>query len=52
MQFRGAAAAPGGYGDPAERAPEALEDDLTSGKFDEAWLAERYPQQGGDSQES
>ena len=34
----------GGYGNPVERAPEALEDDLTSGKFDEAWLAEHYPQ--------
>ena len=34
----------GGYGDPAERTAEALEDDLESGKFGEAWLAERYPQ--------
>ena len=34
----------GGYGDPAERSADALEDDLASGKFDEAWLAEHYPQ--------
>ena len=34
----------GGYGDPAERTAEALEDDRTSGKFDEDWLAENYPQ--------
>ena len=36
----------GGYGDPAERSPEALEDDLTSGKFGDAWLAGHYPQRG------
>ena len=34
----------GGYGDPAERSAADLEDDLTSGKFDEAWIGENYPQ--------
>ena len=34
----------GGYGDPAERSAEGLEDDLTSGKFDEAYIGEHYPQ--------
>ena len=34
----------GGYGDPAERSADDLEDDLTSGKFDEAWIGENYPQ--------
>ena len=34
----------GGYGDPAERSAEGIEDDLTSGKFDEAYIGEHYPQ--------
>ena len=34
----------GGYGDPAERSADDLEDDLTSGKFDEAYIGEHYPQ--------
>ena len=34
----------GGYGEPAERSAEGLEDDLTSGKFDEAYIGQHYPQ--------
>ena len=34
----------GGYGDPAERSADDLEDDLTSGKFDEAYIRQHYPQ--------
>jgi N-methylhydantoinase B len=32
----------GGYGDPAKRAPAAVEEDRRSGKFGEAWLKEKY----------
>lgn len=32
----------GGYGDPAKRAPEAVEEDRRSGKFGDAWLKEKY----------
>ena len=34
----------GGYGEPAERSADELEDDLTSGKFDEAYIGQHYPQ--------
>ncbi len=34
----------GGYGDPAERSADELDDDLTSGKFDEAYIGQHYPQ--------
>ena len=34
----------GGYGAPAERSADDLEDDLTSGKFDEAYIRQHYPQ--------
>ena len=34
----------GGYGPPEEREPEALEEDVTSGKYDAEFLAEHYPQ--------
>ena len=34
----------GGYGEPAERSADGLEDDLTSGKFDEAYIGQHYPQ--------
>lgn len=32
----------GGYGDPAKRAPEAIEDDVRSGKFSRAFVQEHY----------
>ena len=34
----------GGYGEPAGRSADDLEDDLTSGKFDEAYIGLHYPQ--------
>jgi len=34
----------GGYGDPAARPREAIADDLASGKFSAAYLADHYPQ--------
>lgn len=34
----------GGYGDPAERAPEAIERDRVSGKFSAGFIARHYPQ--------
>ncbi|MCY4310920.1 MAG: hydantoinase B/oxoprolinase family protein [Rhodospirillaceae bacterium] len=40
----------GGYGDPAERSLGNLEVDLTSEKFDEAYLAAYYPQFGQSSE--
>lgn len=37
----------GGYGDPAERAPEAIAEDLASGKFTQGFIDRHYRPAGG-----